>query len=278
MNLLGIDFEDWYHPELVQKHLPKKRHTPTVINGIDKILDYLRKNDTFATFFIVGELIESKPELIDKILGDGHEIGFHTMNHTRLDVVNFRSKFGEELELFSRLTDKKSRGFRAPTFSLNHHTAWAIDALVQNNYEYDSSIVPVKTTMYGIPNARTKPYRISSSSLEHDDPNSKLIEFPLSVGKLLGKRIPVAGGFYLRVLPQKIIHNAITEYEKNNIPATCYIHSWELTPEYMKKISLPVMDRFITYYNLTKASDRLEKIIKKFRFTSFSKYLAEHKN
>ena len=233
---------------------------------------------TFATFFIVGELIESKPELIDKILGDGHEIGFHTMNHTRLDVVNFRSKFGEELELFSRLTDKKSRGFRAPTFSLNHHTAWAIDALVQNNYEYDSSIVPVKTTMYGIPNARTKPYRISSSSLEHDDPNSKLIEFPLSVGKLLGKRIPVAGGFYLRVLPQKIIHNAITEYEKNNIPATCYIHSWELTPEYMKKISLPVMDRFITYYNLTKASDRLEKIIKKFRFTSFSKYLAEHKN
>lgn len=277
LNLLGIDFEDWYHPELVQKHLPEKKHTPTVINGIDKIIDFLRKNDTYATFFMVGELIETKPELIDKILGGGHEIGFHTMHHTRLNANNFKDKFGEELELFSKITDKRSHGFRAPTFSLNHETSWAIETLVQNGYAYDSSIVPVKTFMYGVASAPKKPYRISISSLDRDDPNSKLIEFPLAVGKFFGKKIPIAGGFYMRVLPQKIIHDTISEYERNRIPATFYIHSWELTPEYMKKVNLPTIDHFITYHNITKALERLEKIIKRFKFTSFSRYIADHK-
>ena len=93
MNLLGIDFEDWFHPELIQKVLTNEEKKPKVIEGIDKIIDWLRQNDTYATFFVVGELLEFKPELIDKILENGHEIGFHTMHHDRLDSTNFYEKF-----------------------------------------------------------------------------------------------------------------------------------------------------------------------------------------
>ena len=82
MNLLGIDFEDWFHPELIQKTLDTTKKKHTVVDGIDKIIDWLRKNDTYATFFMVGELLEQKPELLDKILDGGHEIGFHTMTHS----------------------------------------------------------------------------------------------------------------------------------------------------------------------------------------------------
>ena len=57
MNLLGIDFEDWYHPELMKPYISGKDKNPTVINGIDKILELLRKNETLATFFLVGELL-----------------------------------------------------------------------------------------------------------------------------------------------------------------------------------------------------------------------------
>ena len=85
MNILGIDFEDWYHPELMKPYISVKDKNPTVINGIDKILELLRKNETLATFFLVGELLLVKPELQDKILDGGHEIAFHTMHHTRLD-------------------------------------------------------------------------------------------------------------------------------------------------------------------------------------------------
>ena len=54
MNILGIDFEDWFHPELIQKAKLKVEKEPKVIDGIQKILDLLQKKETKATFFVVG--------------------------------------------------------------------------------------------------------------------------------------------------------------------------------------------------------------------------------
>ena len=275
MNLLGIDFEDWYHPELIQKYVKNLEHNPTMFKGLDKIIDMLRKNETNATFFVVGELIDKNPEIVDKILENDHEIGFHTMYHNKIDSLGFREKFPDELSMFSKMTNQKSKGFRAPTFSLNEQSSWIIDSLVESNYVYDSSIVPAKTELYGLPNAEIKPYHITRDSIEKNDPNGKLIEFPLLVTKFLGKKLPAAGGFYLRTLPEKIIKNAIANYEKQSIPATFYIHSWELTPEFMPKIKLPVKENFVTFHNIEKAFEKMSKIINEFEFTSFSNFLSK---
>jgi len=275
MNLLGIDFEDWYHPELVQKYIKDKKHEPRMFKGIDKILDMLRKNDTLATFFVVGELLESNPEIFDKIIKNDHEIAFHTMYHTKIDSPDFKQNFDKEIAKFSDLTNKKSKGFRAPTFSLNETSSWIIDSLSKFDYVYDSSVVPAKTDLYGLPNAQSKPYRISSNSLEKDTVDGKLIEFPLLVTKFLGKKIPAAGGFYLRSLPMRVIKNAIKNYEKQRIPASFYIHSWELTPEYMPRIELPYKENFVTYHNINKAHGRMSELLKEFEFTSFSDYISQ---
>jgi len=272
LNLLGIDFEDWFHPELIQKTLDTTKKKHTVVDGIDKIIDWLRKNDTYATFFMVGELLEEKPELLDKILDAGHEIGFHTMTHSRLDSINFKEKFEKELIYFNKLTSGKSKGFRAPSFSLNSQTSWAIDILSKNNYNYDSSIVPAKTKLYGVANAEKKPYLISSNSIEKNDPTSKITEYPLLTTNILGKSIPAGGGFYVRTLPLFLINKAIKEQNDNSIPATFYIHSWELTPEYMPKIPLSFLDNFITYHNLKNTMNKMTQIINKFDFTSFDRY------
>ena len=275
MNLLGIDFEDWYHPTLVQKFVQDEKHEPSMFKGLDKILEMLRKNDTLATFFVVGELLESNPEIFDKIIENEHEIAFHTMHHTMIDSENFRKTFPEEIERFSQLTNKKSKGFRAPTFSLNNTSSWIIDFLAENDYIYDSSVVPAKTDLYGMPDAEIKPYRISSNSLEKDDKDGKLLEFPLLITKFLGKKIPAAGGFYIRTLPTKIIRNAIKNYEKQGIPATFYIHSWELTPEYMPKIELPFKENFVTFHNIGQTYDKMNKILNEFKFTSFLNYIGK---
>ena len=275
MNIIGIDFEDWYHPELIQKYVKDKKHEPIMFKGLEKILDMLRKNDTQATFFVVGELLENNPEIFDKIIENDHEIAFHTMHHTKIDSPNFKENFSSEIEKFSKLTNKKSRGFRAPTFSLNKTSSWIITSLSEYDYIYDSSVVPAKTGLYGIPNADTKPYRISSNSLEEDSSDGKLIEFPLLVTSFLGKKIPAGGGFYLRTLPTKIIKNAIKKYEKQKIPATFYIHSWELTPEYMPRIELPIKENFVTYHNINKAYNRMSELLKQFEFTSFSNYISQ---
>ena len=273
MNILGIDFEEWYHPELIQKYISKKDNQPKVIEGIDRILELLRMYDTKATFFVVGELLEFKPELLDMILENGHEIAFHTMKHDRIDKPNFKEKFEEEIKKFDELTDGKSKGFRAPSFSLNINSSWLIDVLEENDYVYDSSVVPAKTSLYGIPNAEKKPYKISSKFLEGNSNDGKIIEFPVIVTKFLGKKIPAAGGFYLRTLPLRIIENAIKSYEKENLPGVFYIHSWELTPEFMPKMKLSRKDHFITFHNIDKAYTKMEDLLEKFQFTSFEKFI-----
>ena len=273
MNLLGIDFEDWYHPELVKPYVEKIQHEPRMHKGLDKIIELLRKTETNATFFVVGKLLEDNPEILDKIIENDHEIAFHTMNHDRIDSENYKEKFNDEIITFSKLTNNRSQGFRAPTFSLNQDSSWIIDSLEKYNYEYDSSIVPAKTNMYGFPNAEKKPYRITSDCLENNNPNGKILEFPILVTKFLGKKIPAGGGFYLRFLPKKIIKNAIEDYQKIEIPATFYIHSWELTPEHMPKLKLPKKENFITFHNISKSFDRLEELLIEFNFTSFKKFL-----
>ena len=273
MNILGIDFEDWFHPELIQKYISKKDNQPKIIQGIDKILDLLRKKDTKATFFVVGELLEFKPELLDLILDNEHEIGFHTMKHDRIDSPNFKEKFQEEIKQFHKLTNGKSKGFRAPSFSLNTNSSWLIDVLEENDYVYDSSIVPAKTSLYGIPNAEKKPYKISSKFLEGNSNDGKIIEFPMMVTKFLGKKMPAAGGFYLRTLPSRIIENTIKSYAEENMPGVFYIHSWELTPEFMPKMKLSRKDHFVTFHNIDKAYSKMEDLLEKFQFTSFEKFI-----
>ena len=273
MNLLGIDFEEWFHPELIQRVLTNEKKSFKIVNGFDKILEFLGKHETYATFFMVGEIIKEFPEILDKILDNGHEIAFHTMNHSRLDSEGFQEKFSKELEEFAILTNNKSKGFRAPTFSLNEKSSWAIDLLEEQNYIYDSSIVPAKSTMYGNPHASTKPYKISSNSLDHENSNAKITEFPLMITKFLGKTVPIGGGFYLRTLPFGTTKKAIREYEKQEIPGVFYIHSWELTPEYMPKIKLSKKDSFITYHNLDKVISRMSELLSTFQFTSFERYI-----
>ena len=269
MNLLGIDFEEWFHPTFIQKKFPNIEKKFNIIKGLDRILELLSYNKTTATFFLVGEIVEKFPKIINKINDEGHEIAFHTMNHDLLDSINFKEKFEKELKIFEKLTSGLSKGFRAPTFSLNHKSSWVIDTLEKYDYRYDSSVVPVKGKFYGIPNARIEPYLISSGDLEGKKNQGKLLEFPIMVTSILGNKIPSGGGFYLRTLPKFMIENTIRKYEKNKIPCTFYIHSWELTPEYMPKLDLPFFEKFVTYHKLNDAKKKDGKSINKIPIYKF---------
>ena len=278
MNILGIDFEEWFHPELIKPFIKNEKKDIKISNSIKKILEWLDKNDTYATFFVVGELFQKKPELIDLILEHDHEIGFHTMTHKTLHEIKTEENFKNELNEFEKITNKKIKGFRAPTFSLDSSTSWAIDILKEFGYEYDSSIMPVKTKMYGLPNAERYPYKISSKNLEKMDETSQFWEFPIMRTEFLGKKIPAGGGFYLRTIPLKIIEREIKQYSKIQKPSIFYIHSWELTPENMPRIEMPKKEKFVTYHNIDKAFGKMDKLIKKFEFTSFERFIPSVKN
>ncbi|MBI5577494.1 MAG: polysaccharide deacetylase family protein, partial [Deltaproteobacteria bacterium] len=144
INAITIDLEDWYHPELVRKHL-RDDPRPQARQSTEKILRLLDRYGVKATFFTLGDVAERDPGLVRRIHGGGHEIASHGMSHMPLWELS-PGAFDGELEAFGRTVrsilgdDIPIRGFRAPTFSLDESTIHALPRLAEHRYLYDSSV------------------------------------------------------------------------------------------------------------------------------------------
>lgn len=62
-----------------------------------KILDALKKHDVSATFFVVGTYIESDPDLIRRMVSEGHTVGNHTWHHPDMSQISTMETFEKEL-------------------------------------------------------------------------------------------------------------------------------------------------------------------------------------
>lgn len=271
-NILTVDLEEWYHPEYVKNMAPKNTEE-RITHSLTTTLQLLDKHNVNATFFVVGESVEKHPELLDEINEKGHEIAFHGYYHKplwQLSAENFRA----EIKKFNSINKGRCLGFRAPSFSLNNQTKWALEVLEEEGFHYDSSIFPVKTPLYGVPRALMKPYKPSHKDVATEDDREYLWEFPLLAYPTMGLRFPVAGGFYLRLLPLTLIKRAIKKMNKKGVPAVIYVHNWELdlkTP----RLKLSLFRSFVTYYNTKKTKKRIGTILSEWQFTSIRDYLHE---
>ncbi len=97
-----------------------------------KILDVLKKTKTPAAFFVTGPYIDNEPELIKRMVNEGHIVGNHTVNHPSMpDVTD--EKITEELstlnEKFNKLTGENMRFMRPPRGEFSERTL----ATIQKN-------------------------------------------------------------------------------------------------------------------------------------------------
>lgn len=96
-----------------------------------KALDLLKKHQQKATFFCIGNRVEEKPDLLQKILEEGHSIGNHTYSHS--ERIGFKStvQMVEEIEktqeLIQAKTGFKTRLFRPPYGVTNPNIKRAIE-------------------------------------------------------------------------------------------------------------------------------------------------------
>lgn len=273
LNLLTVDLEEWYHPEYVRKEaLPSKEGR--IIHSLKTTLALLNKWNLHATFFVVGELVEKHPEIIETLKEHNHEIAFHSYYHEPLWNLNAETLL-LEIDRFNCLIGEKCAGFRAPSFSLSNKTKWALKVLGDSGYLYDSSLFPAKTPLYGVWNAPTTPYKPSHENISEKDETTKLWEFPMLVYRLKGVNVPVAGGFYMRFFPVNLISKAINKLNKQGFPAVVFFHNWELDPE-TPRLKLGLYRYFVTYHKLKETSMKLEHLLSKFKFTSVKEYMERH--
>lgn len=274
LNILSVDVEELYHAEYVKRATSSRvlRATPRARAGVEAALGLLGKHGASATFFFVGEVAEREPGLLDELEEHGHEVGFHGYHHKPLWEMG-PHELREELAAFRRLSGRSCRGFRAPSFSISAETAWALGVLAGEGYAYDSSVFPLKTPLYGLPGAPTRPYRPSLADPRLEDEASPLMEFPVTVLELGPLRLPVGGGFYLRLTPARVILAVIRSLNKRGIPAVLFVHSWELDPGTPIVPLEDPLKSLVTYYNIRATAEKLSYLLSKAKFTSFEGYL-----
>ncbi len=74
----------------------------------EPILDALKKHNAQATFFVVGHFLESAPEIVKRMVADGHTVGNHTYHHPDMSKISDMSAFQKEMDdvasLFKEVT------------------------------------------------------------------------------------------------------------------------------------------------------------------------------
>lgn len=271
---MSIDIEDWYSPARNLDIKKWKYCECRIVEDTYNLLKILKERNIQATCFVLGYFAEKFPELVEKILEDNHEIATHGYSHipiTELTHQQFQDELSRSIKTLEKIVGEKVLGYRAPSFSLTKKTAWAIDIMKKLGLKYDSSIFPTRMSRFGVSDAPIFPYHISALNINKDDPVEEFFEFPLSVLKipLIRKSIPIAGGFYLRFFPYKIISYGIKKLNKKNQPSIMYIHPWEFDLEQPRLESI----KWHHYYRLSTTEKKFKKLLKEFKFTTIRDWI-----
>lgn len=85
----------------------------------EAILDALKKHNVQATFFVVGHYLESAPDLVKRMVTDGHTVGNHTYHHPDMSKISDQASFQKEMDdvaaLFKEVTGRElSMYYRPP--------------------------------------------------------------------------------------------------------------------------------------------------------------------
>lgn len=84
----------------------------------EPILDALKKHNAPATFFVVGHFLETEPELVKRMVEEGHAVGNHTYHHPDMASISDMESFGNEVndvaQLFREITGKELSPYYRP--------------------------------------------------------------------------------------------------------------------------------------------------------------------
>lgn len=270
--MLSFDVEEYFHVEAAAARV-RPEHWDSferrVSPSVERILRLLADHGASATFFILGWLGRREPDLVRMIADAGHEVASHGMHHVMLHrqtPEQFRCELRDSRKLLEDISGRPVVGFRAPTFSITHQTAWAIDVLSETGYHYDSSVFPIHHDRYGVPDAPRFIHRAGGPG------GGEVLEIPLLTLRVMGMNWPTGGGGYLRFLPVRLIAAALDKAGKLGQSGMIYLHPWELDPD-QPILPMGRLARWRHRVNLGKTDAKLQRLLRRFKFFSVARFL-----
>lgn len=263
MNILTFDVEEWFHLldfDATRTESEWGKYEVRIYENVDRILDILERANTKATFFIIGWVAKTYPDVVKRIAAK-YQIGSHTMNHQLVwqqTPEEFRNDVESSVNLLQDITGQAIECFRAPGFSIRESEPWAFDILADLGIKYDCSIFPAQHAHGGMPSYGAP----VPALIKHGDVTIK--EFPVSSKNFFGKKIIFSGGGYFRLCPYYLIKKWSHD---NPDYLLSYIHPRDLDGGQPMLEGLPLSRKFKSYVGTNRAADKLRNYLKDFKFT-----------
>jgi polysaccharide deacetylase family protein (PEP-CTERM system associated) len=258
--LLSMDVEDW--PQSTwDRSLPITRRAA---DNTMRVLDVLATQQTKITMFVLGKFAERFPLVVKRIRDDGHEVASHGFGHVeifRQTPAEFLEDVSRSIAILEEICGTKIEGYRAPDFSIVAGTLWALDTLAELGLKYDSSIFPIHHRRYGIPNWPSLPGRVQLTD------RRSLVELPIATATIYGRRVPVAGGGYHRLLPSALIQRAVRRHLAQGHPFVAYCHPYEFDDREFRELPhrIPMTLRLHQGLGRGGFQRKFEKLMRTFR-------------
>lgn len=264
-NAMTVDVEDYFQVSAFEPYIKRDEwgsFSCRVDCNTNRILDIFGENKVQATFFVLGWVAERYPQLIRRIVDEGHELASHGYSHVRV-TEQTRSEFGDDVARTKKLLEDMGscsvRGYRAASYSIGEKNLWALEVLQEAGHEYSSSIYPIKHDLYGMPQAPR--FQFYPNGVDG------LLEIPVTTLNVAGQRLPCGGGGYFRLVPYPIYRWALRRVnDGEGQSGMFYFHPWEIDVDQPRPKGLNLKTRFRHYLNLGKMESRLAALLNDFHW------------
>ncbi len=263
-NAMTVDVEDYFQVSAFEQCIPRSdwdKLPHRVEKNTSRILDLFAKYNIKSTFFVLGWVAERYPDIVKRIITEGHELASHGYGHQRATLQSreeFRDDIVKAKKILEDLSGVQVTGYRAPSYSISKNNLWAHDELYAAGYLYSSSVYPVKHDLYGIPDAPRFAYKTECG----------LLEVPVTTVKLFNKNLPAGGGGFFRLYPYTLSRWNIQQVnKKDKQTAIFYFHPWEIDPDQPRQNKASLKSRFRHYLNLQRTEARLTRLVQDFQWT-----------
>lgn len=255
---MSVDVEEYFQVGAFERTIDKAdwdRLDSRVVTNTGMVLDLFAEAGVRATFFTLGWVAHRHPGLIRRIVAEGHEIASHGWDHQRVFTMTaeeFRADLAKARSALEDAGGVAVTGYRAPSFSIDTRTPWAHSVLAEAGYSYSSSVAPIAHDHYG--------WRESPRFAWRPLSDSALIELPVSVAEMAGRRMAVGGGFF-RLLPAALTDVAVRQSNAAGHGGMFYFHPWEIDPGQPRVANAPLKSLLRHYARLGAMAGKLRGLI-----------------
>lgn len=271
-NILTIGLDDYYHAQALKGAINRThwyRFESRLDRNTQRALDLLDELDTKATFFVMGWVGERCPEIIRNVIKRGHEIasqGYCHRSVREMTPSEFREDIIRSRDALQQASGAQIVGNRCARPLIAPRDLWALDAVAEEGYRYDSSILPLFRSFH------KQPWRRFAH--RHSSERADFWEFPFSTWNCLGWMLPIAGGIYFRQIPHRVLKRKVEYWHQTyDAPFVMYFHIWELDADQPRISSASWLARIRHYRNLGKTSWVVKDYLRQYQFGSVANYL-----